>query len=128
MDDKRLSQTELAEMTGIKQPTFSRWIWKQVLPEPTKLELLAQALGLNEEERATMYRKAGHAGVAGIGRGGEDEDVPLPEELVRLRRMLLPSSALSTEERAELLKLLNAVMLKYDQIMAQAQPRRRRSA
>lgn len=126
MDAKQLSQTDLAALIDVSQATISRWTFRDLLPDPTKLARLADVLELTDVERAEMYRKAGHTGVAEVAHApAPAESEPLPEELVKLRRMLLSSSALGEENRAELRALLNAVMAKYEPMMAM---RRRRGA
>lgn len=46
MKQRHLSQTDLANMSGLRQTTISSWLKQDIIPKLSSIEPLAKALGL----------------------------------------------------------------------------------
>lgn len=118
--DPPLSQAELARRTGVGQATISRWIFTPGRPNPEKLRLLADTLGV--EYTALMT-------IAGYGAPSEDiadalsdlrpEVDPLSAEL---SAMLAEGSPLSEDERAFLKHTVDRLIDPYRRTMRRRRP------
>lgn len=123
MTARNLSQTDLAIRMGVAQATISRWIYQAIRPDTDKLAQLADALMLDEAQRADLFRRAGHT----LASVQADETVKAPQPMhvlaVEIQRMLAAESPLSDDDRRVLEMLLDRVIEPYRKVM-----RRRRTA
>lgn len=104
--DPQMTQSDLARRTNIGQATISRWIYGSAKPDPDKLALLADALGLDHND---LLHRAGHTTTAPTPRT-DPTDHPIAAEI---RVMLGPDSPLPLGERNVLETVLNGVLTPY---------------
>ena len=50
MNERKVSQLELAKQSGVSQATLSRWLKNEYAPDAKKLRKVTQALGVSEQE------------------------------------------------------------------------------
>jgi transcriptional regulator with XRE-family HTH domain len=119
MDSRDLSQTDLAKRIGITQPTVSRWIYRQALPETAPLTRLADQFGLNDAERVELFRLAGHSVTVAPVAAGTDGQAARPTHAlaVEIQAMLSTDSPIPEEDRRALENLLELVVHPYRKVM-----------
>lgn len=125
MDARHLSQTELSTRMGVAQATISRWIYRDIRPDTDKLSQLADALGLDEAQRADLFRRAGHSLASIQADEGPAVDVirPMHPLAVEIQRMLADESPVGERDREMLETILDRVIEPYRKVM-----RRRKTA
>lgn len=121
MDRRQLSQTYLAGRMGVAQATISRWIYRSMQPETNKLNQLADEFKLDDQQRAEMFRLAGHNVASATIRA----EITAEAEVVRavhpiaaeIRRMLDAGSPIPDGDRQLLETLLDRVIDPYRKVM-----------
>lgn len=116
-----LSQAELARRTGVGQASISRWIYKPGRPEPEKLQLLADTLGIKYDDLLALagYGRPSQNAV-GVPARPRPELIPLAAEL---SAMLQAESPLTDDDRAYIENVVDRIIDPYRRAM-----RRRRTA
>lgn len=109
-----LNQSELAQRAEVSQSTISRWIYSPGKPATTKLDRLADALGVDYGE---LLAKAGH------GRPADHVTEPPIHRLARdLDAILSPTSSVPAEDRQALETVIDRMIDPYRKLIRRRRP------
>jgi transcriptional regulator with XRE-family HTH domain len=112
--DPPLNQSELHRRTGVSQSTISRWIYNSGRPETDKLDLLADALGVDYGE---LLAKAGH------GRPADHvAEPPIHRHARNIDAILSPNSPVPPEDREALERVLDRLIDPYLKLIRRRRP------